>query len=298
MEKKQVTHRIVMALVIGSSLSLMLFVYRYFSTPPKEPIAESAAAQTVKPDEPLDSNIDSEPPPKIATADEAAPSAKPEPEPAPEEPIDPSFAFSNRVFLLSQQRRMNSETFITREDLPDDLRQQLDLALEEYKRKGHFSVEESYIEEMDAPYNAVEPFRLDDPALVISAEKLDESSLADMEYVGVIPDRISDADDAPVPGIRRVFKHEAGYVSLYEADLKTSEALLQKEFVNKSIKGYPATQITYCAPSMRCVTELSWLTNDKRYELSLRGDIKELGEDELVTIASSLDLPPVPQNEE
>jgi len=267
-----------------------------FSMPPQEPVAEFPAAQTRDSSKPLDLEIDSRSSTEIVTTDETDPTVKPETQP--EEITDPSFAFSTRVFLLSQQRRMNSETFIAREDLPEDLRQQLDLALEEYRREGHFAVEESYIEEMNAPYNAVEPFRLDDPALVISAERLEETSLADMEYIGVIPDRVSDADDAPIPGIRRVFKHEAGYVSLYEADLKTSEALLQKEFVNKSIKGYPATQITYCAPSKRCVTELSWLTNDKRYELSLRGDIKDLGEDELVTIASSLDLPPVPQNEE
>ena len=171
------------------------------------------------------------------------------------------------------------------------------MALDEYGREGHFGVDESYIEEMNAPYNEVESFRLDDPALVTAAESLEETLLADMEYIGIIPDRVSDADGAPVAGIRRVFKHEAGYVSLYEAGLRASEALLQKEFVNKSIKGYPATQLTYCAPSMRCVTQLSWLTNDKRYELALRGDIKELGEDELVKIANSLDLPPVPQEE-
>jgi hypothetical protein len=78
---------------------------------------------------------------------------------------------------------------------------------------------------------------------------------------------------------------------LYEGDLKRSEALLQKEFVNQSIKDYPATQITYCAPSDRCVTQLVWLTENKRYELSLSGDLKEFGEDNFVAIANALDLP-------
>jgi len=276
----------------------MLLGYCYLFTPSREPAKSLPPAHADEPSKTSDHKVDSGSVAEIATANEIVPAAETEPETGPEEVTESSPVLSSRIFLLSQQRRLNSETFITRDDLPEDLRRELDMALGEYRREGHFGVDESYIEDMNAPYNAVESFRLDDPALMIVAENLEETSLADMEYIGIIPDRVSDADGAAVPGIRRVFKHEAGYLSLYEADLKASEALLQKELVNKSIKGYPATQITYCAPSMRCVTQLSWLTNDKRFELTWRGDISELGEDELVKIASSLDLPPVPQGEQ
>jgi hypothetical protein len=182
-----------------------------------------------------------------------------------------------------------------REDLPEAIQQEFDLVMEVYEQAGYFNAHESYIEKLYTPFNEVEAFELDDPALRIAADKLEDTLLADLVYVGVIADRISEQEAAPIPGIRRVFESEAGYVSLYEGDLRTSDALLQKELVNKSINGYPATQITYCAPSMRCVTRLSWLTNDKRYELALSGDITALGEDELVKIASSLNLPPPPQ---
>jgi hypothetical protein len=210
--------------------------------------------------------------------------------------IEPSSIFSGRIAFLAQQRRVNSETFFTREDLPENIRQEFDLAMENYERDGYFNTDESVIEKINAPFNEVEAFELDDPALMISAEKIENTLLADLAYVGVIPDRISEQEGAPVTGIRRVFESEAGYVALYEGDLRTSDALLQKELVNKSIKGYPATQIKYCAPSMRCVTQLSWLTNDKRYELTLSGDVTALDEDVLVKIASSLNLPPPPQD--
>jgi hypothetical protein len=190
---------------------------------------------------------------------------------------------------------VNSETF-TREDLPEDMRQEFDLMMEDYKRMGYFKVDETYIEKINAPFNEVESFELNDPALRVTADKLEDTLLADLVYVGVIPDRISEQEGSPVPGIRRVFENEARYISLYEGDLRNSDALLQKELVNKSINGYPATQITYCAPSMRCVIQLSWLTNEKRYDLTLSGDVTVLGEDGLVKIASSLDLPPPPQS--
>jgi hypothetical protein len=277
-----------------------LFVlYRYLDTksheqvvdqPSSLPAQEHSLNQSFEQKRESASRAETETTSRITIANE------PEQETEPRVGIDPTSNYSGRITFLAQQRRVNSETFFTREDLPEDIRQEFDLMMERYKRLGYFSAEESFIEKMNTPYNEVEAFELNDPALRVTADELDDTLLADLVYVGVIPDRISEQEGSPVPGIRRVFENEAGYISLYEGDLRNSDALLQKELVNKSINGYPATQISYCAPSMRCVSQLSWLTNDKRYDLTLSGDVTALGEDELVEIASSLDLPPPPQS--
>lgn len=217
-----------------------------------------------------------------------------EPEIPIQDPVDKSSNFSDQVPLLGEQRRDNVETFITRADLPVELQHELDRTMEFYRQNGYLEVDESLVEYMDAPYNEVVEFDMNDPSLLFVTDNLENTALADMEYVGVIPDRDLAAPGAPVPEIRRVFKHEAGYLYLSEAGMNSSGALLQQEFVNKSVKGYPATQMTYCSPSERCVTTLTWLTADKRYELSLRGDIEALGEEKLESIANSLNLPPVP----
>jgi hypothetical protein len=207
-----------------------------------------------------------------------------------EEPVDTNAKFSDRLPDLFDQRRQDSATFITRDDLPLELQQQFDQVMESYKRNGYLETDEAFIEHMHAIYNQIVPLDPEDLANTVELQSVENTPLSDMEYIGAIPDRDPENADLPIHGIKRIYKHEEGYITLYESNMKNSEALLQKEFVNESINGYPATQITYCSPSKRCFTQLVFLTNNKRYELSFSGDIGRLGSENLVSIAQSLDL--------
>ena len=210
-------------------------------------------------------------------------------------PVDIDTKFSHHLSDLFDQRRQDSATFITRDDLPLELQQQFDQVMESYKRNGYIETDEAYIEHTRAIYNQIVPLDPDDLANTVELQAIENTPLSDLEYIGAIPDRDPENTDLPMHGIKRIYKHEEGYITLYEGNLKNSQALLQKEFVNESINGYPATQITYCAPSERCFTQLVFLTNDKRYELSFSGDIERLGSENLVSIAQSLDLEPPPK---
>lgn len=268
-----------------------LLMYRYLSAPHEPIIRPSLATETSPPS--LSQNSATIPDESqentLNTASGARQSADSQ------TPIDTSDRFSDRLPALFTQRREKSRTFITRDDLPVRLQQKLDIVLANYKRNGYLDTDESYIEYMNVLENEITEVDFNDPMLMVKPENVDNTLLAEMDYVGAIPDRIPGTHDTPIPGIRRIYKSEAGSLSFYEADLTHSEALLQKEFVNTSVKGYPATQITSCAPSGRCITQLSWLTGDKRFELTLNGDIKAFGADKLTAIASSLELPPIPE---
>ena len=284
-----IQHRTLIPFIIIAALGATIIGYSSFSPSPPAPTAQQAGPENIhEPAKVISSyseantvSLVSEP---IAEADE--------PPPLLPEPFDgKGDSYSKRLPKLFEQRRNNANTFITREDLPPELQQQLDTSLEYYKQNGYLQTNDIYVGQMNGLYNHISPIDLNDPALLIEVENIDNTPLAQLNYVGAIPDRIPDRDDLPIAGVRRVFQQGASYISLYEANLTTSEALLQKEFVNQSVKGYPATQMTYCGPSGGCVTTLSWLTNEKRYEMSLSGYTEANGDINLVTLANTLNIP-------
>lgn len=161
--------------------------------------------------------------------------------------------------------------------------------LASYQEKGFIETSEISFESEKLRNELVEFADLSSSSVSVTLQDVNNTKLSQYEYIGAILDKDENTNIAT--GVKRLYKDSDGQkISLYELSVVNTPAILVDEFVTDTIQGYPASRMTYCTEGQRCMSEITLITADKQYKVSMNGN-KKATKEKLIDIISSLELP-------
>lgn len=199
--------------------------------------------------------------------------------------------FITRLIQLQKQQLHESGALLKIEELPEANQIQLKNWLLSYQKQGYIESSEIALDAIELQNSQVSFVDLNSPSITVPLQKIEDTKLSEYKYLGVVSNETNGAHSSTISSIKRVFSDKMGReISLYESSMVSSKVVMIDEFVSETIKGYPATRMTYCTPSQRCFSQLKLIAKGKLYEITVAGD-KASTKDILVDIASSFELP-------
>lgn len=200
-----------------------------------------------------------------------------------------------RLIELQELRKKDPTTLLTIDEIPAEQQPIMKEWLSSIQEKGYIISSDAAFDYIELQHNQAGFVNLNDPSIIVSLQNTENTALSKFEYKGAILDQIADTEHLPVLGVKRLYiDPEGNEIILYEKFLADSGALLIKEFISDDVKGYPAMAMTLCTETQRCVSKITFMTQDKSYEISTKGD-QDSTKEKLLEIALSLELPELKQ---
>lgn len=204
--------------------------------------------------------------------------------------------YMTHLLELQKQRTKDPRTLLKLKSLPEEDQIQLKEWLKTYKEQGYTNSAETAFDELELQESQSSFINLDDPSVPPGLQETENTAFAKYNYLGAVLDNreMLNTDSLHSTGIKRLYTDNNGNdISLHESPMNNSNsgAFLIDEFVSNKVHDYPVTITKSCTPSARCITKLTLMTTDKKYDISIKGDKDSKFEDYLLEMASSLDLP-------
>ncbi|MCF6345830.1 MAG: hypothetical protein L3J00_05105 [Thiomicrorhabdus sp.] len=200
-----------------------------------------------------------------------------------------------KIIELHKQRQNDPTTVLKISDLSEEEQAIQNTWLQTYKEKGFIEISELKLEQLELNNELVEIADLSSASVSIDLQHIDNTKFSNYEYIGAILDK-DENNNNMADGVKRFYKSSDGEkISLYEKSVESTHAILTDEFVTEKIQGYPASRMTYCTENQRCVSEITLITANKQYKVSMKGD-ESTTKEALVEIVSSLELPILEQS--
>jgi len=193
-------------------------------------------------------------------------------------------------------------TFISINDLPDEIRKKAKFINNEYKTKGYHSVDESEIERytiknMSNAFvdttkirNRISSNLTPNKVSTLSTLNLNDNvrtvEFGNIKFEGAIP--IGPKDGTSITAINRIFSlADSTLVIVSERELNaTSGVAVPSEAINADVNGFPAIVNVMKSKSGKTITTLSWFTDTMHYTLYKTGTSNE--KNKLLALARSI----------
>lgn len=201
-----------------------------------------------------------------------------------------------RIMELSKQRQSDPTTVLQIKDFSQEEQVLQKEWLASYQEKGFIEVSETTLEAEKLRNELVEFADLSSSSISVVLQDVNNTKLSQYEYMGAILDKDENNNNIAA-GVKRLYRDSEGQkIFLYERSVENTQAILVDEFVTDTIQGYPATRMTYCTEGQRCVSEITLITTDKQYKISMDGN-REVTKEKLIEIISSFELPVLEERE-
>ncbi len=183
---------------------------------------------------------------------------------------------------------------LDQQPVPDVLKNQAKLALEQMKYQGYVDATEDAVSYLDGAKEdkdkRLKPMAEVAPKLKVSPANLGSSPLGQAVLLGAVAS--GGHTEEGWTGLNRIFVvPKLGLVGLDEVDYIASQggAAFIKEAINQDVNGFPAMLSVQKSRSNKGMTELTWATKQKIYTLSINRALKtQKSIDEFLAIARSI----------